>query len=208
MTESAFVYVVDDDADVRTALVRLMSSAGLNAVAFESPQAFLDRFDRAVRACLVLDLAMPGLNGLDLQRRLEEEARTLPIVFLTGHGDVASSVQAMKRGAVDFLQKPVDDVRLLTAVSQALVKASALRVADEETRRISALVAGLTPRERQVLEGIVRGRLNKQIAADLGTAEKTVKFHRANLIRKMKARTVADLVKIAERAGIGQSMPN
>jgi len=197
--------VVDDDEDVRKALARLLTSAGSNVVTFKSPQAFLGGFDRTARACLVLDLAMPGVNGLELQRTLEHEARTLPIVFLTGRGDVASSVQAMKRGAMDFLQKPVDDEVLLAAVAQALAKATALRAAEDEHRRLTDIIAGLTPREREVLAGIVSGRLNKQIAGDLGIAEKTIKYHRGNLMRKMKVRTVADLVKVAERAGIGKA---
>ena len=129
----------------------------------------------------------------------------MPIVFLTGHGDVASSVQAMKRGAMDFLQKPVDDEVLLAAVAHALAKAKSLRAAEDEHRRLADIIAALTPRERQVLAGIVAGRLNKQIAVDLGIAEKTIKYHRGNLMRKMKVRTVADLVKVAERAGIGRT---
>ena len=205
MDASAIVYVVDDDEDVRNALARLLTSAGSNVVTFKSPRAFLDGFDRTAWACLVLDLAMPGIDGLELQRMLEHEARTLPIVFLTGRGDVASSVQAMKRGAMDFLQKPVDDDILLAAVAHALAKATSLRAAEDEHRRLADVLAALTPREREVLAGIVRGRLNKQIAGDLGIAEKTIKYHRGNLMRKMKVRTVADLVKVAERAGIGKA---
>ena len=205
MPASAIVYVVDDDRDVRSALSRLLSSAGLSAAAFESPRAFLDGYDRTACACLVLDLAMPGVDGLELQRMLEREGVTLPIVFLTGHGDVASSVQAMKRGATDFLQKPVDDEVLLAAVAQALARAEALRVAEDEQRSLAGAIAALSPREREVLAGIVAGRLNKQIAADLGIVEKTIKYHRGNLMRKMKVRTVADLVKVATRAGIGKA---
>jgi FixJ family two-component response regulator len=205
MEASPIVYVVDDDEDVRTALVRLLASAGENVVAFSSPPQFLDGFDRAACACLVLDVAMPGVDGLELQRMLEGEGVSMPIVFLTGHGDVTSSVQAMKRGAMDFLQKPVDDNVLLAAVAQALAKAQALRVAGEGQRRVVDSIAALTPREREVLAGIVAGRLNKQIAADLGTVEKTIKFHRGNLMRKLNVRSVADLVRIAERAGIGKS---
>jgi len=205
MSAPAIVYVVDDDEDVRKALGRLLMSAGWTVVTFESPQAFLDGFDRASCSCLVLDLAMPGIGGLDLQRMLEPEARTLPIVFLTGHGDVASSVQAMKRGAMDFLQKPVDDEILFAAVANAMTKAESLRAAEGEHRRLTEIIAALTPRERQVLEGIVTGRLNKQIAGDIGIAEKTIKYHRGNLMRKMKVRTVADLLKVAQRAGIGKT---
>jgi FixJ family two-component response regulator len=204
MEASPIVYVVDDDEDVRTALARLLASAGENVVAFGSPAEFLDGFDRAACACLVLDVAMPGVDGLELQRIVEGEGVSMPIVFLTGHGDVTSSVQAMKRGALDFLQKPVDDDVLLAAVAQALAKAQALRIAGEGQRRVVDSIAALTPREREVLAGIVAGRLNKQIAGDLGTVEKTIKFHRGNLMRKLNVRTVADLVRIAERAGIGK----
>jgi len=204
MPTPAIVYLVDDDPDVRAALGRLLGSAGLDVVTFESPAEFLEGFDRKACACLLLDLAMPGVDGLQLQRILEQETRSLPIVFLTGQGDVASSVQAMKGGAVDFLQKPIDDEVLLLAVAQALEKAQVLRIADDERHRVGEVLAALTPREREVLEGIVAGRLNKQIAADIGTVEKTVKFHRANLMRKVNARTVADLVRLAERSGIAK----
>jgi FixJ family two-component response regulator len=202
---SPIVYIVDDDVDVRTALERLLSSAGFSVAPFESPRAFLDRFDRAAPACLVLDLAMPGIDGLTLQRMLESEARLLPVVFLTGRGDIAAGVQAMKRGAVDFLTKPVDDSVLLAAVSQALTRAQALHEVDASLRRDRERLGLLTSREREVLEGIVAGKLNKQIAAQLGTVEKTIKFHRANLMRKLEVRTVADLVKLAERAEFGRS---
>jgi FixJ family two-component response regulator len=199
------VYVVDDDDDLRTALARLLASAGIESATFGSPQAFLERFDRRLPACLVLDLAMPGIDGLALQRILESEGRLLSVVFLTGHGDLAAGVQAMKRGAVDFLTKPVDDQVLLDAISQALARAQARYDADANARRDRAQLDRLTPREREVLEGVAAGKLNKQIAASLGTAEKTVKFHRANLMRKLGVRTVAGLVQFAERVGIGPS---
>lgn len=205
MTHRVTVYVVDDDAQMRVALERLVASAGLPVVTFATPQAFLEGFDRRACACLVLDLAMPGVGGLELQRMLERQARALPIVFLTGHGDVTSSVQAMKRGAVDFLQKPVDGDVLLDAIASALARSAALREAEDDLRSIEDDLASLTARERQVLAALVAGRLNKQIAADLGTVEKTIKFHRANVMRKMKVRTFADLVKRAQRAGIGAS---
>jgi FixJ family two-component response regulator len=199
------VYVVDDDPDVLKAIERLLESAGHEVVAFPSPQAFLERFDPDAAGCLVLDLAMPGLNGLELQQLLEEQASRLPIVFLTGHGDIAASVQAMKRGASDFLTKPVDDAVLIATIRDALARDQALRHARVERERIAERLATLTERERQVLERIVAGRLNKQIAADLGTVEKTIKFHRANLMRKMGVRVVADLVKLAARAGVGST---
>jgi FixJ family two-component response regulator len=203
----ATVFVIDDDPDVLQALARLLASARWRVATFSSPERFLEASDGA-RGCIVLDLAMPGLNGLELQQALEARGSVLPIIFLTGRGDVASSVAAMKRGAVDFLEKPVDDQRLLTAVSHALAKHEELRSARLQREGIAARLALLTARERQVLEMIVAGRLNKQIAADLGTVEKTIKFHRANVMHKMGVRTLADLVKVAERAGIGEPPRN
>jgi FixJ family two-component response regulator len=153
----------------------------------------------------VLDLELPGLSGLELQRTLEQEASALPIIFLTGRGNIASSVQAMKHGAVDFLTKPVDDADLIAAIRDALARSQALRLERSERDRAQKSLSSLTERERQVLERIVAGRLNKQIAAELGTSEKTVKFHRGNLMRKMGVRVVADLVKLAQRAGVGST---
>jgi FixJ family two-component response regulator len=202
---AATVFVVDDDPDLLRAIERLLRSVGLDVATFGSPQEFLERYDRDAAGCLVLDLAMPGLTGLELQQLLEQRASHLPIVFLSGRGDIATSVQAMKHGAADFLTKPVDDTELLAAIHVALVEDQARRHVRVELERVAKCLASLTERERQVLEQIVEGRLNKQIAAALGTAEKTVKFHRANLMHKMGARTVADLVKLAGRAGIGTS---
>ena len=199
----ATVYLVDDDPELRKAMERLLESAGMQVAAFASAQQFLDSHDRHAPGCLVLDLAMPGLNGLQLQRELEQRASALPIVFLTGRGDIAASVQAMKHGASDFLTKPVDDTELLAAIHEALATDRQRRRGSAERERIAQCLAALTERERQVLEHIVAGRLNKQIAAELGTVEKTIKFHRGNLMRKMGVRVVADLVKLAERAGIG-----
>lgn len=189
------VYVVDDDPEVLSATERLLLSAGYAVTAFDSPQRFLQRFDRRAPGCLVLDLAMPGLSGLELQHELAEQDSLVRVVFLTGRGDIGSTVRAMKHGAVDVLTKPADEAELLAAVRDALQKAR------EEQARAADALAELTARERQVLEQIVSGRLNKQIAADLGTVEKTIKFHRANLMRKLGARSVADLVRLAERAG-------
>jgi FixJ family two-component response regulator len=197
------VYVVDDDPDVLKSIARLLDSAGFAVLAFPSPKSFLERLDRTAPGCIVLDLAMPDLSGLDLQRVLESQGSPLPIVFLTGRGDIATSVHAMKRGAADFLTKPVDDVRLIAAVRDALARNREQRAIRAEHDRVAECLAALTAREREVLERIVAGRLNKQIAAELGTAEKTIKFHRANLMRKLGVRTLADLVKLAERAGVG-----
>jgi FixJ family two-component response regulator len=199
------VYVVDDDPDVLKAIERLLQSVGLSVATFPSPHRFLEGYDRNAPGCLVLDLALPGLNGLELQQVLEQQASPLPIVFLTGRGNIATSVQAMKHGAVDFLTKPVDDTELIAAIHEALAKDQALRRVRLERARVAQCLATLTERERQVLEQIVAGRLNKEIAAELGTVEKTIKFHRANLMRKMGVRVVAELVKLAERAGVGST---
>ena len=197
------VYLVDDDPDLLEAIERLLESAGLSVATFASAQLFLNRYDRKAPGCLVLDLAMPGINGLELQRALEQQASPLPIIFLTGRGDIATSVQAMKHGATDFLTKPVDDTTLIAAIQEALACDRTRRRKSVERERVAKCLESLTGRERQVLEQIVAGRLNKQIAAELGATEKTIKFHRGNLMRKMGVRVVAELVKLAERAGIG-----
>lgn len=202
---SGVVYVVDDDFEVLKALDRLLSSTGLDVVTFSSPESFLEEFDPTAPACLILDLALSGSSGLDLQRTLVDRASALPVVFLTGHGDVPTSVQAMKRGASDFLTKPVDETELLGAVETALVRRQVLHRERAELEHSMERAATLTARERQVLEGVVAGRLNKQIAFALGTTEKTIKFHRGNLMRKLGVRTLADLVKFAQRVGIGEA---
>jgi FixJ family two-component response regulator len=202
------VYVVDDDPDVLKAIERLLESTGLSVSTFSSPQQFLERYDRNAPGCLVLDLALPGLSGLDVQRLLEQQGSVLPIVFLTGRGDIATSVQAMKRGAADFLTKPIDDTALIAAVHEALATDQALRSARLERERLAECLAALTERERQVLERVVAGRRNKEIAAELGTTEKTIKFHRGNLMHKLGVRVVVDLVKLAERAGVGSTPRN
>lgn len=193
------VYLIDDDPDVLQATQRLLASAGMTVAAFQSPRAFLASYDERARGCLVLDLAMPELSGVELQRALAARGALLPIVFLTGRGDVRTCAEAMKNGAVDFLTKPVDDADLLAAVAEALAKAEALAQAKAARARTETTLAVLTAREREVLAQIVAGRLNKQIAADLGTREKTIKFHRGNLMRKLGVRSVADLVRLAER---------
>jgi FixJ family two-component response regulator len=198
------VYLVDDDPDLLKALERLLESVGLRAATFPSARQVLEGYDSDAPGCLVLDLALPGLSGLELQRALEQRGSSMPIVFLTGHGDIPASVQAMKHGATDFLTKPVDDTRLIAAIEEALARDEAQRRARAERDLLAQRLASLTERERQVLERIVAGRLNKQIAAELGTVEKTIKFHRANLMRKMGVRVAADLVKLAERAGVGR----
>jgi FixJ family two-component response regulator len=200
---SRLVYLVDDDASVRKALTRLIASAGYRVEAFDSARAFLDRNrDCAGPACLVLDVQMPDLNGLDLQRELTAANSILPIVFITGHGDIPMSVRAMKAGAADFLTKPAQDVDLLGAIERAMARA--VQDAGEQAQRelIRKRIDSLTLRERQVMALVVSGRLNKQIAGELGIVEKTVKVHRARVMQKMQARSLADLVRIAEKAGI------
>ncbi len=197
------VYLVDDDPDLLGAMQRLLESLGMRVITFRSAQEFLKDHDALAPGCLVLDLAMPELNGLQLQRELERHASPLPIIFLTGRGDIATSVQAMKQGAADFLTKPVDDFVLLAAIKEALETDRLRRRMQVERDRIAERLARLTGRERQVLAQVISGRLNKQIAADLGTVEKTIKFHRGNLMRKMGVRSVAELVKLTERLGIG-----
>lgn len=202
MTPSPTVFIVDDDAAVLKSLTRLLRSARLNVMAFGSPQEFLERHDPRAPGCLVLDLAMPGLNGLELQAALTVKGSAIPIIFLTGHGNIPTSVQAMKRGALDFLTKPVNDDDLLKAVQAAIEKDRLARIARAELEDIQARLDSLTPREREVLTHVVSGQLNKQTAADLGTVEKTIKVHRGRVMEKMKVHSVAELVHLAERAGI------
>ena len=196
----AHIHVVDDDAAVRTAIVRLLGAEGFTATAYGSAESFLAGSDPQEHGCLVLDVALPGLDGLALQQALAERGSHLPIIFLTGRADVPMCAQAMKLGAFDFLTKPVDVTVLLAAIEHALAKDLLLRQACQQREATESLLATLTAREREVLTHVMAGRLNKQIAADLGTAEKTVKVHRARGMEKMQVRSVAELVRIVERA--------
>jgi FixJ family two-component response regulator len=200
--QPSIVYVVDDDPEVLEATQRLLASASLHAAAFQSAHAFLVSYDGQTPGCLVLDLSMPELSGLELQRALAQRAAPLSIVFLTGHGDIRACAEAMKNGAVDFLAKPVDDADLLAAVAQALARSGVLQREHAARARAEGVLAGLTAREREVLAQVITGRLNKQIAAHLGVVEKTIKFHRGKLMKKLGVRSVADLVRLAERAGV------
>jgi FixJ family two-component response regulator len=191
--------VVDDDRSVLRALTRLFSAAGLEPRAFPSPATFLQAHDPATPGCLVLDVALPGLNGLELQEALAVADGARPIVFITGRGDIPTSVRAMKGGAVDFLTKPVNDSELLAAVHRAIEVDRLARAARVELDALKRRLASLTPREREVLVQVSAGRLNKQIAADLGTVEKTIKVHRARIMEKMAVGSLADLVRVAER---------
>jgi len=200
------VFIVDDYAPGRRSISRLLRTAGFAVTACASAKEFLAQYDPETSGCLVLDLAMPAVSGLELQNILAERGSLLPIIFLTAHGDVPKSVQAMKRGATDFLTKPVNDEDLLAAVRVAIEKHRALRREQAELSEIQARLATLTPREREVLEYVVAGKLNKQIAAELGTVEQTVKIHRAHVMQKMRAQSVAELVRLTQRCGIGGSV--
>jgi len=195
-------FVVDDDPSVRRALRRLLKSAGFDAQAFASGEEFLRHPVPEGPACVVLDVTMPGLGGLALQRTLSERNTGLPVVFITGHGDIPMAVRALKSGAVDFLPKPFDDQDLLNAVRRALAQAASARQEAADTAAIRQRADALSPREREVLALVVRGMLNKQIGRQLGIAEKTVKVHRAQVMHKMEAVSVAELVQMAARIGI------
>ncbi|MBS7349879.1 MAG: response regulator transcription factor [Comamonas sp.] len=196
-TKKGTVYVVDDDEAVRDSLQWLLEGKDYRVRCFESAEAFLARYDPREVACLITDIRMHGMSGLDLQDRLLERKSPLPIVFITGHGDVPMAVDTMKKGALDFIQKPFDEDSLVNIVERMLEHAQASYSDQQEAATREALLAKLTGRESQVLERIVAGRLNKQIADDLGISIKTVEAHRANIMGKMGANTVADLLKVA-----------
>jgi FixJ family two-component response regulator len=196
------VFIVEDVLEVRAALTRMLHIAGYRVRSFQSAEDFLDEQDEAEPGCLLLDVFLPGLSGIELQRELGRSPLPRPIIFLTGNGDIKTGVGAMKEGAVDFLTKPIDNVRLFAAVEQALQRDQERRVQAEIRRVIHHRLETLTPRERQVMAQVVRGRLNKQIAADLGTGEKTVKVHRARVMSKMAAHSIAELVQLGARVGM------
>jgi FixJ family two-component response regulator len=196
------VFLVDDDAGVLRGLSRLLRAKGYDVTACASSQDFLAQHDATVPGCAVLDVAMPGLDGLALQQALTTRGSQRPVIFITGKGDIPTSVRAMKAGAVDFLTKPVRAEELLGAIARAQAQDAKARRVQVELASIQARIDTLTPRERQVLAHVVAGRLNKQIAGDLGTVEKTIKVHRSRMMEKLGVRTVADLVRMAEKAGI------
>jgi FixJ family two-component response regulator len=196
------VFVVDDDASIRRALGRLLCSTGYEFECFPSARAFLERPIFGGPSCVVLDFRMPDLNGLEVQKRLSAAGRTESIIFLTGYGDVPTCARAMKAGAIDFLAKPFRDEQLLEAITASLERSRGLISDQIERNKVWALIDRLTPRERQVLQLVVAGKLNKQIAADLGASEKTIKVHRGRVMHKMEVFSVAELVRLLERRGI------
>jgi FixJ family two-component response regulator len=206
MTQSresdAVIAIVDDDPSVREGLSSLIRSAGLQIETFASAQEFLARPGAEAPSCLVLDLQLPGLSGLDLQKRMAEVGLEIPIVFLTGHGNIPASVQAMKAGAVEFLTKPFDEQDLLQAIQEAIERDQHTRRQHAEMRDVRDRYESLTAREREVMQHVVSGLLNKQVAAELDIAEYTVKIHRGRVMRKMHAESLADLVRMAESMGI------
>lgn len=202
MAPPAVVFVVDDDPSVRKSLTRLISEAGYTVQAFASAREFLAREPSVGPSCVVLDVRMPGVTGLDLQQTLASAVHEIPIVFITGHGDISMSVKAMKAGAVDFLTKPFEGKDLLDAIQRAVTKDTRQLGAEARTDEIRERAKLLTPRESQVFALVVTGMLNKQIASELGIGEKTVKVHRARVMDKMRASSVAELVRLADVAGV------
>jgi FixJ family two-component response regulator len=196
------VFLVDDDGGVLKALSRLLRAKGYDVRPFSSAEEFLEGHDAALPGCAVFDVSMPGLDGLALQQVFTAGGKQRPIIFLTGKGDIQKSVRAMKAGAVDFLTKPVRDKDLLDAIARAKRQDAGTRQTSAEVAAIQAKIATLTPREREVLTHVIAGRLNKQIAGDLGTVEKTIKVHRGRMMEKLGVHTIVDLVRLAEKAGI------
>lgn len=198
---SQVVFVVDDDASMRNAIGRLLGAVGLAVQTFSSGQEFLNSELADAAGCLVLDVRLPGLSGLDLQKEMAERGIHHPIIFITGHGDIPMSVQAMKAGAVEFLTKPFRDQELLDAITQSLARDSAARTQRAELTKLRKYLDSLTPREKEVMTLVVTGMLNKQIAGELGTSEKTIKVHRGQVMHKMHADSLAELVRISEKLG-------
>jgi FixJ family two-component response regulator len=201
-TSEAVVFVVDDDPAVRRLIAHLLSLSGYRVETFAGAQEFLDADCASPLACLILDVQLPGLNGLELQQKLIERGRLLPIVFITGYGDIPTSVKAMKAGAVDFLPKPFSEEALLSAVATALDRCRREATVQSDRDEIQKLLVTLTAREAEVLPYIVAGRLNKQIGSELGIAEQTVKIHRARIMKKLRVQSLAGLVQLAMKAGI------
>jgi len=202
MANDCIVHVVDDDASWRVSVKRLLSAMGYRVALHESAQGFLDAADLALPGCVLLDLRMPGRDGLQVQQRLIDMRRRVPIIFVSAHGDIPTSVLAVKSGAEDFLTKPVDTDTLRSAVERAIARDRARLAGQEQLATLRSRVEALTPAERKVFDLVVRGRLNKQIGIELGTAERTVKWHRHNLMQKLGLQSLAELVSLAERLGL------
>ena len=202
MSISCKVFLVDDEPELRQALTRLLKAEGFDVEAFGSATEFLGRLDGKCAGCALLDLAMPGIDGLELQQRLAASGAQLGIVFLTGHGDIPTSVRAIKAGAIDFLTKPVRRAELLRAVNAALDHVQSQQAAEAGRVELRGRFEQLTPREREVLTHVIAGKLNKVIAADLGTSEQTIKVHRARVMEKLDVGSVADLVRAAQQLGV------
>jgi FixJ family two-component response regulator len=198
----SLIYIVDDEAPLRDAISSLLRSVGMQIASFPSVAAFLAEPRKEVTSCLLLDVRMPGVSGLDFQAELNRDGVALPIIFMTGHGDIPMSVRAMKAGAVDFLAKPFRDQDLLDAIHTALTADRGRRERDQARNGVTTRYATLTPREREIMALAARGLMNKQIAGEVGTSEITVKIHRGNAMRKMQAKTFADLVRMAEALGL------
>ena len=206
-TPRPIVYIVDDEPGVRNSLSSLVRSVGLEARTFADGAEFLESAREDAPECLVVDVRMPGISGLDLQNRLSQSSFPIPVIFITGHGDISMAVRVMKLGALEFLTKPFHDQALLGAIYRAIRHSSAARQQQAEMAALRARFASLTPREAEVMEGVVEGLLNKQIAFEFGTSEKTVKVHRARVMHKMSARSLPDLVRMAQRLSVHASQP-
>ncbi|MEI6336876.1 MAG: response regulator [Methylococcaceae bacterium] len=204
MTDSKpTVFIIDDDdPSALKALARLLRPLGLNVTTFATPQEFLEHYDKNAPGCLVLEAVMPHINGLELHQTLAAQGNPLPVIFLTANGDIPMSVRAIKQGAIDFLTKPVNDDDLIKAINEAIEKDRLARQARAKMVELQQRLAILTPREREVLSHVVSGKRNRQIAAELGTVEKTIKVHRAHVMTKLKVQSLAELVKLAERLGV------
>ncbi len=205
MTDSAVVYVVDDDSSVRRSLNRLIRSSGYEVKTFEGPKEFLDFNAPEDASCLVLDVRMPGLSGIELQERLADADNDIPVIFLTGHGTVRDGVRAMKNGAFEFLEKPFDDQALINAIDVCIERSKSNIIERQRMNELRLRAGKLTPREEEVFGHVVTGMLNKQIAGKLNISEKTVKVHRARVMEKMQASSLAELVRLAGKLGIPAS---